>query len=287
MTRTQIRNQTGIIQVTINPELAEEWLTALNRDNRPLVESYLTRLVEQAKEGNFLEYTGETIKFDPDGLLLDGQHRLTAIVRAGITLTLWVAFQVPREAFKVIDTGRRRSAGDTLYVEGVETYHSLTAAAIKYLINWNDTNTVTNASSVRHHITNDKVLTYYRNNQQLLDTVIPKAASIYDSGAKLIPASMIAAFMCYYNNDLDTEEFFKKVSTGLQLSSERDPVYLLRSLLIAHKANPNTNMNRSMKVLYVAKALQLYRNKKQVRRLIVRSNNQLTDFLERQHEEEE
>ena len=67
--------------------------------------------------GRWNERSGETIKFDDTGTLIDGQHRLRAIIRHGKALWFLVAYNCSRESFKVIDTGAVRSGADVLSIE--------------------------------------------------------------------------------------------------------------------------------------------------------------------------
>ena len=66
--------------VNITPAMAEKWL-AKNLGNRHVRESHVATLVRDIRDGNWRQ-TGEAIKFDWDGRLIDGQHRLHAIVAA-------------------------------------------------------------------------------------------------------------------------------------------------------------------------------------------------------------
>jgi hypothetical protein len=58
------------------------------------------------------------IAFDTNGVLVDGQHRLAAIVEADLPVELTVFTEVGQGAFDVLDTGKRRNAADILAIEG-------------------------------------------------------------------------------------------------------------------------------------------------------------------------
>jgi hypothetical protein len=77
--------------------------------------------------------TGEAIKFDENGQLRDGQHRLAAIVRSGITLKMTVVRGVIEEAFDVMDSGRSRSVTDVLGLHNFDNKHA-TGAAVRLLL---------------------------------------------------------------------------------------------------------------------------------------------------------
>jgi hypothetical protein len=70
--------------IDVDPATAESWL-AKNPNNRnlrvPVVQSYARDMVS----GNWM-LNGETIKFDQSGKLIDGQHRLSAVVTADVTV---------------------------------------------------------------------------------------------------------------------------------------------------------------------------------------------------------
>lgn len=104
----------------ITPKLAAKYLLR-NRNNRHLSEKTIAPLVQDMVNGNW-RLTGEAIKFDTDNNLIDGQHRLVAIERAGISLPVLVIRGVEPEAQLVIDTGRKRTGGNALQIalEGTE-----------------------------------------------------------------------------------------------------------------------------------------------------------------------
>jgi len=57
---------------------------------------------------------GSDIKFDIEGRLIDGQHRLEAIIRAGIPVEMLVTRGLSHEAAQVMDRGKTRSVSDVL-----------------------------------------------------------------------------------------------------------------------------------------------------------------------------
>lgn len=63
--------------------------------------------------------TGQGISLDDEGILVDGQHRMTALVRFGSPVWMMVARGVPHEtAIQAIDSGPSRSAGQRLTMQG-------------------------------------------------------------------------------------------------------------------------------------------------------------------------
>jgi len=95
----------------IDPPLAEILLKG-NVMNRPVSMPLVDALVRDILSGAWtLSHQG--IAVDKDGRLLDGQHRLLAVVKSNKTVEMPVTYNVLPEAFNVIDLGGRpRSISD-------------------------------------------------------------------------------------------------------------------------------------------------------------------------------
>ncbi|SDT87231.1 hypothetical protein SAMN04488548_12433 [Gordonia westfalica] len=65
--------------IFVDPAMARRVL-AKNTHNRPIKESQVVRLMAEMTSGRW-KYNGEAIKWSIDDVLLDGQHRLTALAR--------------------------------------------------------------------------------------------------------------------------------------------------------------------------------------------------------------
>lgn len=110
----------------ITPEIAQAWLKH-NNLNRPICRLNLERIKTAITTGNFI-FTGDTIRFDTNGNLLDGQHRLVAVIQTGKSVESLVVFGVGQEAFSRIDTGKRRTPQDTLTIANYKHAKSTVAA---------------------------------------------------------------------------------------------------------------------------------------------------------------
>jgi hypothetical protein len=110
---------------TVSPSKATEWLAA-NTTNRPLSKPTVRAFAEAMRRGEWV-VTHQGIAFDSTGMLVDGQHRLAAIVEADIPIELTVFTDVGEGAFDVLDTGKRRNAADVLAIEGEKSATMLAA----------------------------------------------------------------------------------------------------------------------------------------------------------------
>lgn len=102
---------------TITPSVATKYLEQ-NRKNRPIARGTVEFYADAIRAGHWL-FNGEAIKFDCNGDLVDGQHRLHAIAKAGKAIQTLVIRGLDPQAFKTIDTGRQRNGGDVLALRGI------------------------------------------------------------------------------------------------------------------------------------------------------------------------
>jgi len=102
----------------VTPALAREWLRK-NTNNRPIRPSHVITLKQSFERGEFVT-THQGLAFDDDGVLLDGQHRLTAIAQMddNQSFPMLVTRGLSRDAaFAVIDaTQAKRTVSDVLSI---------------------------------------------------------------------------------------------------------------------------------------------------------------------------
>ncbi|MTD54492.1 hypothetical protein [Amycolatopsis pithecellobii] len=109
----------------ITPEKAATMLES-NTANRPLSKSVVRAFAEAMRRGEW-QITHQGIAFDTNGVLVDGQHRLAAVVAAELPIEMTVFTEVPPDTFDVLDTGKRRNAADVLAIEGEKSTTTLAA----------------------------------------------------------------------------------------------------------------------------------------------------------------
>lgn len=171
----------------IGPERARQML-AMNRGNRRIDPGTVNRYVAAMRRGEW-QLSHQGIAIDKDGVLLDGQHRLTAIVKAGLQVPMLVVVGVDRAAFSVVDTGKRRSAGDTLRLYGATDPNNV-AAALRYVHLFR---TVPNGQWHGNgtRMTNDQVLELFQSTPKIVDCV--RDARQISTATGIIPSAAAAA----------------------------------------------------------------------------------------------
>lgn len=102
----------------ITPSRARSMLADVNVDNRKLRRQRVRGYAEQMTRGEW-KVSGDAIRFDREGRLIDGQHRLAAAAEANYTLETVVVYDVEPDAYKVIDSGLSRNPGDAVTHAGL------------------------------------------------------------------------------------------------------------------------------------------------------------------------
>lgn len=98
----------------ITPQLAERYLTA-NVGNRPILRAVVARYAREMAAGNWL-LTHQGIAFDSLGILVDGQHRLLAIVEAGRSVQMVVTRDIHVGSQIAMDDHAKRNASASLTI---------------------------------------------------------------------------------------------------------------------------------------------------------------------------
>lgn len=113
--------QDQTIRVTvenITPEQAKDYLKTqqLNRNpNKLRISEYADRMQKNQW------VISQPITFDSDGCLIDGQHRLLAIVKFGFPVTFSVMRGLPKSSASVFDIGQKRTVAQVARIQGVTT----------------------------------------------------------------------------------------------------------------------------------------------------------------------
>lgn len=108
-----------------------------NSNNRPIRQARVQQYYEDMISGRW-RFNGEPIKLGPDGEVLDGGHRLTAIARtSGQKFPTLVVRGLPRDTQLTMDQGAKRTPADQLAISGIRGHNTtLVAAALRVYIPW-------------------------------------------------------------------------------------------------------------------------------------------------------
>ncbi len=211
----------GIKRVeVITPERASSLLDA-NVGNRRLIAKHVASLASALAEGRW-RFNGETIKIARDGRLLDGQHRLAACVKSGVSFETLIVYDLDRDVFDTIDTGRTRRAAAILGIEGCK-HQNAVASAIRWIRGIPASRT---AGSLE--ISPDEVRLEWIANPEI-ETSAGKTRAV----RTLMSHGMAAAlhFLFSKKDAALADRFFEALAFGVNLGPG-DAIYVLRERLI-------------------------------------------------------
>lgn len=117
----------------VTPEMAKGWLEK-NSCNRPLNKRNVNNYARDMESGSWI-LNGEAVKVGFDGILLDGQHRLAAVVQAGVAVEMLVVIDLDPSTQDTMDTGRKRTFSDVLSIKGMSNATSVASIA-KRMWSW-------------------------------------------------------------------------------------------------------------------------------------------------------
>lgn len=238
---------------------AQEFLTT-SVPNRKYRKNVGQDIGYQMKHGQWLEETGETLKFNKQGQFFDGQHRMMGFLASGLeSMNFAIAWDCDDEAFKKIDTGTKRTAGDILHVEGIKSAYQLSGMIRSYLILKSGRVYANKASGVGYGIHNYDLLNEYQFRPNFWQQANAHVNGWYHSFAKIIPPSAWGGFYAhFYAKDKQKAfSFMEDLAHGENLR-KGSPILQLRNLLINNKESRNKLMAAD-KGAYFIKAWNMYR----------------------------
>ena len=243
--RTEILNRVGYSNVTkkksdisvslvyITPEIAEHYLS-YNTQNRKESVSSISFLTQQMNKGLFIE-NGESIVFDKNMKLTDGQHRLMAIINSGKSYHIPVVKGVNIKSMATYDTGKNRSAADVLSINGFKNANLL-STFIK-LINKYEKNGSKASKPLSYsrdeQLTNQQILNYCKDNYDWLYRIILDVTNIYVKSEIKVISKSYFCYMVYMiggkHPDHNVYEFMKNIY-GLNRTQDTATSYLYSKL---------------------------------------------------------
>jgi hypothetical protein len=215
----------------ISPAQAQIYYDHRARNRR--IKNQLVEQYAKAIRAGQWRLDGNTLKFNADGQLIDGQHRLLACIKANIPFRTWAVFGISESDAQEIDTGVKRSLADKIMIAGFEVTPN-TPSAVKWYFVLRDLpqGIVPTGLAATPPSTQSTI-------EILEQTEIRKSAKkLWEWGcmAPDRPRSLgaLAALHCLFSSydDSSPDKFFKSVASGVDVQQD-SPVYVLRRRLVS------------------------------------------------------
>lgn len=249
----------------ISPDLAARWLEQ-NTTNRPLVQAKVISLAEAIKRGEWM-LDGATIRFSESGQLLDGQHRLTAIQKAGIPCRSLVVNGIADDAVKVMDTGKTRSVADVFAIRGVKSANNVAAVVRSLMVLQSTGNPAATGVHVAR-VTPSAALAFLAGHEGLEEEIC-RRTNRWVAGAKgLFPLGIgIAMYLTVAKvHPREAGEFFDTFY-GVTAGAIDDPAWKLRERFTAARNNKAKSLTTETKAAFLVKSWNAYRDNTTIERL--------------------
>ena len=182
--------------IDITPELASLYIQKNIPNNRRIDANRVASYALAMKSGDW-KCTHQGIGFDTDGNLIDGQHRLSAIIRSGVTVRMAVTTGIEKNALYNIDTAKSRTINDLMQINDEESYVKQMSRAAAALLRIYGAHPITiNAERLKTFIVANEA--YFK-----------KLAEILSTYTKAMPSIVQVALFTALVNNVPYEELHK------------------------------------------------------------------------------
>lgn len=252
----------------VTPEIARRWLAECNVHNRSIRDDVVDAYARDMSSGAW-QLTGEAIKFGLDGSLLDGQHRLAAIVKSGRPIKMTVVRGIAASSQFVMDTGAKRTASDAIALNGgANVVVTAASARIALLVNAVECGELSPSRIDRGTVTTSEVLAFIDTNPDIVESAAfaSKLARRTD-----IPPAMVAYSHWRFTriNPAAADAFWIAAADKVGLSSG-DPVIALTNRFAEARRN-REKLTRSVQMSLIFRAWNARRSHKTMRFIRVNS----------------
>lgn len=260
----------------ITPRIAEQYLALNIEHNRKIRPSKVAAYALEMKRGQW-QMTGETIKFDVDSHMFDGQHRLMAIVKSGVTLEMGVMRNAPRTAYDVVDSGLKRTDSDNLRRLGVANA-TLVASVARIVVAYDAGVAITSNNNLSL-VTRKDIVDVVTDHTEMFEEACRLGRALDDAvggnGTAWSFMFFIALREAAKNRPLfsteDVYDFFNAVHSGEDLKSG-DPRLAIRNWCSSNRSN--SAVKRLSNIPVFMKAFNAFISETQVRRVMPHNADQ-------------
>ena len=224
----RLPNELFIQKVLVTPDLAKKILSTMV-NNRNIKKRSLSKIIEDINSNQWVSNNGESLKMNKQGRLIDGQHRLQAIIETNKPLDLYITFNCHIDSINTVDTGSSRSLINVLKINNIKYYNTIGSIVQSESVIFKGVSirNISNATKVKGY---PKVVYLVKNNSEYLYFVCKESDKLNVKFPLFSTSFYSKYFNIFYKIDKDVcFEFFNKLSTGIDADS---PIFLLRQALI-------------------------------------------------------
>ena len=248
-----------------------------NTRNRPMKKNLVIFYADQMLRGLW-KVNGEPIIIGDGNVLLNGQHRLAAVVKSKTTQHFIIIRGVDPNTQDTMDTGVVRTAGDMLSMNDVKNANRI-AAYISAYFNIRKNIIVTSNSKVSKHSKQEIVMEYNQNKLYWQD--VNDKASHLTAKLKLMSNKALGGYIAYLTKDkkhsIDVVySFFKQLYYAQNV--ENEVINLLRDKLLK-EATGQYKMTAKLRHVIITKTWNAYLSGRELKILRHNLDETIPDFI--------
>lgn len=259
---------------TITPAKAQSLLEKSDFRNRILNKATVSRYAYAMQNGKW-KANGEGIIMNCNGAVINGQHRLHAIIKAGKPVGMLVVKGVSIDAFDTMDTGRKRTNGDVLGIAGYQDRTTL-AAALVVLHSYKTAGVFGKTDVSSRHLLRSAcppILEMAEMYPDLCESI--HFVNGYRKGNEDLAPVSLTSVLHYLFNEKDSEccdAFFEAFISGTT-SGQGCPVKALIQAYRAPMVKASLNSSTEVKAAYWIKAWNAYVQGKKINKILWNAEN--------------
>jgi hypothetical protein len=254
----------------ITPEIAKRYLSTNADHQRKPTMTHQLHLRQQMEKGQWM-MTGEPIIFDSNGCLVDGQHRLRALIDAKMDFEFVVIRGVSPESFVAMNRGKQRSNGNVLEIKGVSNANNI-AACVAGVLNYRRAlkSNSGKGGSLNSYIrpSSCEIVQEYDENSDLYHkaVIIGQRAKKKIKGS--IPATISALAMIDAKRPVEEVEHFWGLFESGEGLFKGDPILVFRNRMEENNIS-KSKLSGYLVMMIAVKAWNAYRENKSIKILRV------------------
>jgi len=210
----------------ITPEKAQRILD-LQPKNRKIIQRKVNEYTDLMISGQWEESHPQGLVFNTKGDLINGQHRLLAVVKAGIPIRFYCTFNADDRVKVLLDSATPRTVDQTGQILGLDTSPLKTAIARALFIKIED-------KKIGRGLPVQKILDVYEKYSKGIDLASIKNGSNSISTAIIRVVIARAYYHCSEPDKL--KHFVEVLDTGFSISKQDSSAIVLRNLYLQMSA---------------------------------------------------
>jgi hypothetical protein len=262
---------TSVSKVKVDATIAQAYLDSMTV-NRRISESNVNAIASAMYHGEWHD-DGTTVKFDTGGHMIDGQHRMQAVIDSGTEHEFFVIRGVDPAAMATLDIGKPRSKANILQIHFAEKDVHVpdifaVASVMAVCQRWD---LGVRGNSLRNFYTsNNASIVYAEDNlPDLVDAARQGKRMARAVGGATAQAYGAAYFLLSRIDDADGDDvtyFFDRLADGAGLE-DGDPIRALREYLMKEARSSRQNMRTDVAMAYMFKAWNAFREGRQIKQI--------------------